>query len=73
MQDDIRSIRQRISQIESNTEDGQYRESGSIMVGRNEQVIMRSRENSNYRSVRAVNVKRINGQVRTGGYDIEDT
>ena len=43
------------------------------MVGRNEQAIMRSRENGNYRSVRAVNVKRINGQVRTGGYDIEDT
>ena len=46
VQDDIRSIQQRISQIESNTEDGQYRASGSIMVGRNEQVIMRSRENS---------------------------
>ena len=43
VQDDIRSIRQRISQIESNTEDGQSRASGSIIGGRNEQDNMISR------------------------------
>ena len=73
VQDDIRSIRQRISQIESNTEDGQSRASGSIIGGRNEQDNMISRQNGNDCSVRAVNVKRINAQVTTGGYDIEDT
>ena len=34
---------------------------------------MRSGNNSNDLSVRAVNVKRINAQVTTGGYDIEET
>ena len=34
---------------------------------------MRSRNNGNERSVRAVNVKKINSQVTTGGYDIEYT
>ena len=33
---------------------------------------MGSRNNGNDRSVRAVNVKRINAQVTTGGYDIEE-
>ena len=33
---------------------------------------MRSSNKSNDRSVRAVNVKRINAQVTTGGYDIEE-
>ena len=73
VQDDIRSIRQRISQIESNTEDGQSRASGLIIGGRNEQENMISRQNGNDCSVQAVNVKRINAQVTTGGYDIEDT
>ena len=67
MQDDIRSIQQRISAIESNTRDGKYRASESIMGGRNEQANLRSRN-----SVRAVNGKRINAQVTTGGYDIEE-
>ena len=72
MQDDIKSIQQRISAIESNTGDGQSRASGSIMGGMNEQANMRSRNNSNDRSVRAVNVKRINAKVTTGGYDVEE-
>ena len=42
------------------------------MGGRNEQVNMISRNKGNYRSVQAVNVKRINAHVTTGGYDIED-
>ena len=42
------------------------------MGGRNEQANMRSRNNGNDRSVQAVNVKRINAQVTTGGYDIEE-
>ena len=33
---------------------------------------MRSRNNGNDRSVQAVNVRSINAQVKTGGYDIED-
>ena len=37
VQDDIRSIQKRISEIESNTGDGQSRASVSIMGGRNEQ------------------------------------
>ena len=72
MQDNIRSIQQRISAIESNTGDGQSRTSGLIMGGRNEQANMRSRNNINDHSVRAVNVKRINAQVTTGNYDIEE-
>ena len=36
VQDDIRSIQQRISAIESDTGDGQSRVSGYIMGGRNE-------------------------------------
>ena len=72
MQDDIRSIQQRISAIESNTGDGKSRASGSIMGGSNEQANMRSRNIGNDRSVQAVNVKRINSQVTTGGYDIEE-
>ena len=71
VQEDIRSIHRRISAIESNPVDGQYRVSGSIMGGRNKQANMRSRENGNDRSVQAVNVKRINAQVTTGGYYIE--
>ena len=43
------------------------------MGGRNEQANMRSRENGNDLSVRAVNVKSINAQIKTGGYDIEET
>ena len=42
------------------------------MGGRNEQVNMRSSNNGNDRSVRAVNVKRINAQFTTVGYDIEE-
>ena len=42
------------------------------MGGSNEQANTRSRNNGNDRSLRAVNVKRINDQVTTGGYDIED-
>ena len=42
------------------------------MGGRNEQANMISNNNSNYRSVRAVNIKNINAQVTTGGYYIED-
>ena len=42
------------------------------MGGRNEQANMISRNNGNDRSVQAVNVKRINAQVKTGGYDIEE-
>ena len=42
------------------------------MVDRNEQVNMILRNNGNDRSVLAVNVKMINAQVTTGGYDIED-
>ena len=71
LQDNSRSIQHRISEIESNTGDGQSRASGSIMGGRNEQANMISKNNSNYRSVRAVNAKRINSQVTTGSYDIE--
>ena len=41
------------------------------MGGRNEQADMKSMNNGNDRSVRAVKVKRINAQVKTGGYDIE--
>ena len=70
VQDDIRSIQQRISEIELNTEDGQYRASGSIMGGRNEQANLRSRNNGNDRSLREVNVKSINARATTGGYDI---
>ena len=72
VQEYIRSIEKRISAIELNTGDGQSRASGSIMGGRNKQEKMRSRNNGNDRSVRAVNVKRIYAQVTTGGYDIED-
>ena len=72
VQDDIRSIQQIISGIESNTGDVKSRASGSIMGGRNEQANMRSRNNGNDCSVRAVNVKRINAQITTGSYDIED-
>ena len=72
MQDDIRSIQQRIPAIESITGDGKARASGLIMGGRNEKANMRSRENGNDRSVKAVNLKRINAQVTTGGYDIEE-
>ena len=72
VQGDIRLIQQRISAIESIIGDGQSRASESIMGGSNEQANMRSRNNGNDRSVRAVNVKRINAQVTTGGYDIED-
>ena len=42
------------------------------MEGRNKQVNMRSRNNGNDRSGRAVNFKNINAQVTTGGYDIEE-
>ena len=42
------------------------------MGGSNEQANMRSRNIGNDRSVQAVNVKRINSQVTTGGYDIEE-
>ena len=42
------------------------------MGSRNEKVNMRSSNNGNDCSVRAVNVKRINDQVTTGGYDIEN-
>ena len=42
------------------------------MGGRNEQVNMISRNNGNDRSLQAVNVKRINAQVTTGGYGIEE-
>ena len=42
------------------------------MGGRNEQVNMISRNNVNDRSVQVVNVKRINSQITTGSYDIED-
>ena len=51
VQDDIRSIQQRTSEIESNTGDGKSRASGSIIGGRNEQANMRSRGNGNDRSV----------------------
>ena len=43
------------------------------MGGRNEQANMRSKNNDNDHSVRVVNVKRINAQVTTGCYDIEET
>ena len=72
VQDNIRSIQQRISAIESNTGYGQSMASGLIMGGRNEQANLRSRNNDNDRSVQAVNVKNINAQVTTGGYDIEE-
>ena len=72
MQDDIRSIQQIMSAIELNTVNGQSRASVLIMGGRNEQANMRSRNIGNDRSVQAVNVKRINSQVTTGGYDIEE-
>ena len=42
------------------------------MGGRNEQANLRSSNNGNDRSVRAVNVKKVNDQVTTGGYDIEE-
>ena len=42
------------------------------MGGRNEQANTKSRNNGNDLSVRAVNVKKINSQVTTGGYDIEE-
>ena len=42
------------------------------MGGSNEQANTRSRNNGNDRSLRAVNVKSINDQVTTGGYDIEE-
>ena len=72
MQEDVRSIQQRISGIDSNTGDGQSRASGSIIGGRNEQANMRSRGNGNDRSVRAMNFKRINAQITTDSYDIEE-
>ena len=72
MQDDIRSIQHIISAIESNTGDGKSRVLVSIMRGRNEQVNLISRNNRNDHSVRAVNVKKINAQVTTVGYDIEE-
>ena len=45
------------------------------MGGRNEQADLRSRNNnqSNDCSVRAVKVKRINSQVTSNGYNINDT
>ena len=72
MQDDIRFIQKRVSAIESNTGDVQSRSSGSIIGGRNKKSNLRSRNNGNDRSVQEVNVKNINAQVATGGYDIED-
>ena len=45
--------------------------SGLIIGGRNKQENMISRNNGNDCSVKAVNVKNINAQVTTGGYDIE--
>ena len=72
MQDNTRSIQQIISAFESNTGYAKSRVSGSIMGGRNEQSNMRSRENGNDFSVQAVNSKRINAQITTGSYDIED-
>ena len=60
VQDNTRSIQQIISAFESNTGYAKSRVSGSIMGGRNEQSNMRSRENGNDSSVRAVNFKRIN-------------
>ena len=73
VQNDITSIQQKISAIELNTGDGKSRVLGSIMGVRNEQANMISRNNSNDRSVQMVNIKSINAQVTTGGYDIEDT
>ena len=42
------------------------------MGGRNEQANLISSNNGNDRSVRAVKTKRINAQVTTGDYDIEE-
>ena len=42
------------------------------MGARNEQANLISRNNGNDRSVQAVNVKTINAQVTTGGFDIEE-
>ena len=65
-------IQQRISAIELNTGDGKSRASGSIMGGKNEQGNTRSMNNGNDCSVQAVNVKRINAHVTTGGSGIEE-
>ena len=51
VQDDIKSIHKRISEIESNTGDGKSRASGSIMGGRNKQANIKSRNNGNDFSV----------------------
>ena len=72
MQENIISIQERISEIESNTGYGQHRASGSIMGGRNERENLISGNNSNDCSAKAVKLKRINAQVTTGGYDIEE-
>ena len=47
MQENIISIQERISEIESNTGYGQHRASGSIMGGRYEKENMISRNNGN--------------------------
>ena len=72
-QDGIRKIQQRIPAIESNT----YVQSiatGYIMGVRNEHAYLIPRNNNrcNDRLVRAVNVKMINSQVRTNGYNIDE-
>ena len=72
VKNDIRTIQQRISAIESNV-DGQSRSTSSIMGGSNKQATLRSRNNnqSSERLVRAVKVKIINSQVTTNGCEID--
>ena len=73
VQDNIRTIQQRISVIDSNGY-GQSKATGFIMGVINEQSALISRNNnhSNEFSVRALKVKRINSYVTTNGYDIDD-
>ena len=71
VQDNSKSIQQIISSTESNTGYGQSMASGLIMGGRNKQANLRSRNNGNDLSVLAVNIKNINAEVTTGGYDIK--
>ena len=74
VQDEIRTIQQRISEIESNA-DGQSIATSSIMRSRSEQADLISGKinHSNDCLVRSVKVKRINSQVTTNGYNIDDS
>ena len=73
IKDDIRTIQQRISSIESNS-GSKSRATGSIVRGKNEKAALISRNNnhSNECSVCAVKFTRINSQVTTNSYNIDE-